>query len=493
MSWIGRILGLGYDSGESSHIRSDLGYSRRTPCDEDSMVNPDGTLELTRQKSIDLRRNGGPVSGVCDRIASFAVGSTGLRPIALTSDEKWNTEAEDWFNYTFGPACDYRRRVTLWQLQWQAVSLRPIMGGMYWQLMKDGTIRPIEPERIRNPKDREQQVGCMDGVKVDQETGRILGYWIHQRDKDGGFSGPHAETYVPANEIIPVIRPAWRPDQVREIPDFAAIVPHLQDLKDANTITLNTMKTQSKPFGFLETMGGAGANSMPRGMTRTVGERKRFQVDMLEILHLNHGETMKLSSSPTPGTTHIPYMQMQYGLASGGINYPYEFFTLDFTKCDYARMKSVLLLINKATRDWQAWLAESMTKLWAWRIAMAIRDKELRPAPMGVDGKNQWRLVDWQAPEELWIDRQESAQSDMLEYQMRQGSISQFARRRGKDLEDVLRAQARDMKLVARVEVEEGVPVGSLVPKVQIPGQTDAKPAKDKPDKPTKPEDANDE
>lgn len=479
MSFLGRIFGRGYDAGESSHVRQDLGYGRRQPCDEDGMTTKDGSLEITRQKAIDLRRNGGPVSGVCDRIASFAVGATGLRPIALTSDERWNTAAEDWWNYVYGPGCDFRRRVTMWQMQWQAVSLRPVMGGMYWQLMDDGTIRPIEPERIRNPSKKEDQANCADGVKVDADTGRILGYWIHGRDKDGGFGSGHSETYVPADKIISVIRPAWRPDQVREVPDFACIVPHLQDLAEANRYTLNTMKTQSKPVGFLETQGGAGVNSMPRGMTRTVGERKRFQLDNLEIMHLNQGEKMNLTASPTPGSQHIPYMQMQYGLSSGGIDYPYEFFTLDFTKCDYSRMKAVLLLVNKASRNWQAWLAESLTKLWTWRIAMAMNRKELPPAPMGKDGKSQWRLIDWQAPEELWIDRQESAQADMLEFQMRQGSMSQFASRRGKDYEDILRKQARDYKLAARVEQEEGVPVGSLQPKVQIPGQTD-KPAMDR-------------
>jgi capsid protein len=463
------------------------------------MVLPDGSLELTRQKAIDLRRNGGTTSGVCDRIASFAVGATGLRPIALTSDESWNTAAEDWWNYVYGPACDFRSRVSMWQFQWQAISLRPVMGGVYWMLMDNGTVRPIEPERIRNPAKIEDQAGCMDGVKVDNETGRILGYWVHGRDKDGQFGAGHSETFVAADKIIPVIRPPWRPDQVREIPDFAPIVPHLQDLAEANRYTLNTMKTQSKPFGFLETAGGGGANSLPRGATRTVGERKRFQLDLLEIMHLNQGEKMNLSVSPTPGSQHIPYMQMQYGLASGGIDYPYEFFTLDFTKCDYARMKAVLLLVNKASRNWQAWLAESLTKLWQWRIGMAMNRRELPQAPVGKDGKSEWRLIDWQAPEEMWIDRQESAQADVLEFQMRQVSMSGAARRRGKDYSDILRQQARDYKLEEQIAKEEGVSSDVLHPKVQIPGQTEKpaekteKPAGAPGSQPPEPEETDDE
>lgn len=465
-------LALGYDMGDSSHVRRDLGFGKRMPIDEDSLVVGDKTRENIRQKAIDQIRNNPVAAGVCERIASFAVGPTGLRPQALTTDEKWNEAAEDWWNYVFAPNCDSRGRQSLWRLQWQAVSLRPSMGGVYWQLVSDGSVRPIEPERIRDPKDNKGAI-YTDGVKVDRNTGRILGYLIHGRDDRGGFSGDHQTQFVTSENVIPVIRPPWRPDQVREIPDFAALGNALQDVHEANVYTLNTMKTQSKPVGSLTKGGGVGTNSGPRGSASiTVGERQRFQMDSLEVLMLNPGETLNFTSSQTPGNMHIPYMQMQYGLMASGIDYPYEFFTLDFTKCDYSRMKAVLLLINKASRNWQAWLKESLYRLWVWRIAKAMADGDLPPAPVDDLGRSQWNLIDWQAPEELWIDRQESAQADTLEWQMRQGSLSDFARRRGKDLADILRAQARDIKLTRRVEKEEGVPEGSLEPKMQIPGQT---------------------
>jgi capsid protein len=480
MNIVANILGrtavaLGYDMGSSSHARRDLGWGKRTPIDEDSAVVPDNTRELMRQKCIDAIRNNPIAAGVCQRIASFAVGPTGLLPQAMTSDDKWNDLAQDWWNYDFGQRCDSRGRLSMHQLQWQTVSLRPVMGGLYWQCLEDGTFRPVEPERIRDPQNTKQarEEGYVDGVRVDPLTGVIRGYMVHARDRDGTFGGKRTEQYVPAENMIPAIRPPWRPDMVREIPDFAPLGNAMQDVFEANSYTLNTMKTQSKPVASITRNGGAGINSGPRGTAgETAGERKRFQMDSLEVLMLNNGEQMNMTSSPTPGANHIPYMQMQYGLMSAGIDYPYEFYTLDFTKCDYSRMKAVLLLVNKASRNWQAWLKEVLYRAWVWRVAMAIERKELPPAPLGMDGRSEWNLVDWQAPEELWIDRQESAQADLMEWQMRQGSLSEFARRRGKCLEDTLRAQARDMKLVERIEIEEGIPAGSLKPQMQIPGQT---------------------
>jgi capsid protein len=204
------------------------------------MVGPDGTRELISMTAIDLRRNGAD-NGVCDRIAAFAIGNTGLRPQALTSDDGWNTLSEDWWNYEYSPACDARGRINMHQMQWQAVSLRPTMGGVYWQLMADGTVRPVETERVRQPSSKEAKEGCVDGVKVDNKTGRILGYYVHSRDANGQFPLGKDGVYVKAELIIPVIRPPWRPDQVREIADFAAIITN----KETTTVSENSTLSSS--------------------------------------------------------------------------------------------------------------------------------------------------------------------------------------------------------------------------------------------------------
>ena len=467
-----KIFGRGYNAGDSDHVRKDLGWAKSVACDEDNMVGRDGTREKIVFKAIDLRRNGAD-NGVCDRIATFALGATGMRPQAVTRDDSWNTLAEDWWNYDYSPSCDSRGRIGMWQMQWQAVSLRPTMGGVYWRLRPDGTIQPVETERIRQPRSDASRENTVDGVKVDPSTGRIVGYYVHSRDKNGTFPADSDGVFVKAENIIPVIRPPWRPDQVREIADFSAICDRVQDLDEANKHTLNTMKTQSKILAFLENVTGGGMNSGMRGSTsNTVGERKRFTIDGLEIMHLNANEKMNLSASPTPSATHIPYMQMQSGLASAGIGYPYEFYTFDFSHCDFSRMIAVIALINNASGIWRAWLSESLSKLWTWRVALAIRDKDLPPAPMGKDGKSEWRLVDWQGPGDLVFDRQKDIQSDTLEFQMRQTSMSAVSRRRGKDYSDVLRQQARDWKLEERIAKEEGVESDILHPKAQIPGQT---------------------
>lgn len=462
----------GYDGGETSKIRRDLGWGRAVPRDEDSLVGTDGSRETLRLKAADLRRNNPVVAGVCERLASFVVGP-GIRPQAQTASVEWNRTAEDYFNQ-WAKVADYRQRVSWWQLQRMAVSLRPTHGGVYIELIDNGQVRPIETERIRQPASEAEAKAFVDGVKVDPGTGIKLGYKVHARDSRGGFSEKHEERFVARENMKAVITPPWRPDQVREVPDFAPIIPALTDIHEANLYTLGTYKAQSQYIAVLKKIGGMGANSLPRGSsTPTVGQRQTFKTDWGAIMEAFPGEDLEMKVSPTPNPTHIPYIKLQLMLAASALDVPYEFLTLDFSTADFSRQKAILLLVNKAMRNWQAWLNETMNQpIWNWVIARAMKYGEIPQAPIDASGVSQWWRVDWQAPEEPWSDRQEAQQADVLEIQMGVATLTGAAKKRGRDLEDTLRTRARELNLINTIAAEYGVAPEQLS-KLQIPGQTE--------------------
>jgi lambda family phage portal protein len=489
---IARILGntalsLGYDAGDSVRTRKDLGWGRATPRDEDSLVQ-DNTRNTMRQKAADLRRNNAVVAGVCDRLALFSVGAGGIVPQCRTRSNEWNRIAEDFWMNEFAPTCDSRGRSSLLDFQNMAVSLRPTHGGMYFQKLEDGTIRPIECERIRDPQKPPNPSPYVEGVKVDKAGGTIRGYLVHSRDNDGGFTSQHAEQYVEAENIIPVIRPPWRPDMVREIPDFAPIIPTLQDIHEMNKYMLNSTKWQSMVLGFLKKQGGNGLNSLQRGSTNpTAGSRQTFRFDWGEILEGFPGDDLDMKAPATPNATHIPYVKLQLALCSSALSMPYEFFTLDLSGLDFSRQKGMLLLVNFACRPWKKWLIDRFLQpLWSWRMAMAM-DGEIPPAPVDANGISEWNKVEWQPPEEVWIDRQEAMQADMMEIQSGLGTLTRAAKRRGLDIEDLVRERAREEKMIDGVATETGVNRDRLS-KMQIPGQTGAieKPAQEQPEPPAK-------
>lgn len=463
---------IGYDAGESLRIRRDLGYNRATPRSEEGFVAYDGTREMIRLKCSDLRRNMPVIAGACDRIGLFGAP---LRPQWRTDDPAWNREAEQ-FITDWGKTCDTRGRLTLDALQRMALSLRPTHGGIYIETLADGSIRPVECERIRQPKDPTEAKAYTDGVRVDRATGRILGYKIHVRDDKGGFSGKHAESFVPADSIIPVIRPPWRIDQVREIGDLAPAVPAMQDLHEANKFTLGTLKSQSEYIGFLTRAGGVGANSGPRGSTPEVGARQTVKQEWGQLLEGKPGDSLTMAASPTPGATHIPYMKWQLTLAATVLQFPYEFFALDLAQLDWSRMRGTLILVNKVfSSDYWPWLVDRMLNpLVNWRVAMAMRPGgELGPAPVDATGRSQWDRLEWFPPEEVWLDRQETAQADMLEMQMGKSTLGEVLKRKGVDLQDHVTTRAREIKLIEKIAQDEGVHPDQLH-KLQIPGQTDA-------------------
>ncbi len=475
------VMGQGYDAGESTRYREDLPWGRRTERDEDSALR-DGSRDTIRMKGVDLKRNSGVVSGFCSRLAKFAVGADGISPRAKTTDKGWNRAAEEFFWETWGPLCDSRARTSLYRFQFQAMFLRPIHGGLYFEKLAGGQIRPIECERIRQPTKGDEAKNWIDGLKIDSTTGQVTAYWIHSRDKDGGFTGPHSEGPVDAANVLAVINPPWRPDQVREVPDLAHVVPLFQDFQEMNLDVLATAKMQSKISLWAKRNDPSSPLPSRSNANAAVGTRPQIKVDGMTILGLFPNEEVGGFDSTTPNVLHIPYMQWILTLCASAMDLPYEFLTLDFSKADWSRMKGILTFINQGMRPYRQWLIESMMRpLWCWRVAQEMGPGgELEGCPVDAQGRSEWDRVEWHEPEQIWVDRQEAAQSDVLEYQMGQVSLHDMAKRRGRDFLATLRDIAQEKMDIAAMEAEFKLPPGSLIT-TQIPGQTPAgtAPAKD--------------
>jgi capsid protein len=211
---------------------------------------------------------------------------------------------------------------------------------------------------------------------------------------------------------------------------------------------------------------------MSRTGTPSATARQTFKTSWGEVYEGLPNEDIKMLSTNNPNGNHIPYVKFQMALCASAMSFPYEFFTLDLSTLDYSRQKGMLLLVNFAIRAWQKWLIDNMLQpLWAWRIGMAMRPGgELALAPSKGDGTNDWTNVDWQCPEEPWIDRQEAMQADIMEIQAGLGTLSRAAKRRGYDLEELLREKAANEKLITDIASENDMSPEKLS-FMQIPGQ----------------------
>jgi capsid protein len=185
-----------------------------------------------------------------------------------------------------------------------------------------------------------------------------------------------------------------------------------------------------------------------------------------EVLEGYPGDALKLLSAASPGTSHMPFVDFWLKICAQAMDFPYEFLSLDFSRADWSRMRGILLMINHALRPWQSWISESMQGWWDWRIRLeTMPGGDLFPAP------EDWDHVEWQGPEEVWLDRQETAQADAIEWQMGLGTMARAVKRRGHgDLNDSLEAKAEEIMLARKIEDKHGLPHGTLL-HVEIPGQ----------------------
>jgi capsid protein len=469
---IGGEFVAGWDAGDQSRMRRDLGWDKRTPRDEESLVQ-DGTRELIRLKLSDLRRNNPVVAGVGLRMARFLVGPHGVNPQLHTTDKAWNKSAEQFWS-DYGKSCDSRGRLDMRAIQALAVSLRPVHGGIYLERLANGQVRPIECERIRQPIDGKRQREFNDGVKIDHATGRILQYCIHARDEFGAFGASREVSYRSADVMMPFTAPPWRLDQVRELPDLAPIVPALQDVGEMLKYTLNTAKSQSELVAFLKKGSAGPSNMMPRGRTIETagGKRQTWDMEWGQVMEGQPGDDLVMLTSASPGANHMPYVDFWLKLCAAAMDFPYEFLSLDFSKADWSRMRGILLMINHALRPHQARLADWMNNWWAWRVGReCLQGGALYPCPVDARGIPEYMRVEWQSPEELWLDRQETAQADILEYGLGQTTLAKAAKRHGVgDLHDILVEKAKELQDARQIEKDHDLPEGTLI-KAIIPGQ----------------------
>ena len=467
MSWFRWGSGA-YDAGVSTrHRRAKAGYVS-FPKDEDKSITSGGR-EATRLEIRDLRRNNSIVAGIVERFADNVVGS-GITPQAKTSDPAWNETAEQWF-HEWSKIADYRQRSNFWELNRMVVQARLMDGDCGFVLVKNGQLQPVEGERIRDPSPNKD--GVVDGVEVNA-NGIRTAYYIHNRDKNGQFTGKDFQRV--ASSDFKHCMASVRFDQVRGIPELAPVVNAIKDLAEYVEATLLKAKNEAKRFYVVENEAGA-----PTGLTRRFDTDTDAQslekVETGEIHYLRKGEKMLEIGNATPGTNFDPFTEKILRMVGAALGLPYEFVLLDFSEGSFSSSRAALLQAYKVFDSWQQWLINSFLQpVWNWRIAKAIKAGELPPAPVDKRGVSEWYRVQWQTPEREWVDPQSDVQANTIEIASGVSSITQWARKKGRDAEDVLAEKGKDIANAVRIAAEINAEHGTSITwrdliTLGIPGQ----------------------
>lgn len=430
---------------------------------EDAVIGSDERLRAISE-CRDLMRNSAVTRGIVERIRGITVGVSGIVPEATTPDAAWNAAAEAlWRAWSRDP--EGTGRSDMAELQGLLAASTLTDGGMGLLLHNDGTVTPIETDRL-----------LPDGTTLGglpfraDDRGRVTAWCIHDRRVPGRVEPPKYR-WVSAQRLLTLFV-RTRADQTLPLPQLTACALTVRDMEELNRYTLRQAKVQSIT-AVIHTRGAS--NSSPFQLRGKVGAEdvegegaKRFERASGMTVIDTDGDYRTLAPS-TPSSTYDTFMRHNLRLVSMAVGLPYEFLALYFSDSTYSASKATLTQAREAIAQRQRHLKRAILQpLWEWQVARWVAAGLLTPPPGGVPS------VRWRDPAFEWMDVKDSVQTDLMEVRAGLRTMEELAAKRGGDYEAILRKRAEEMGLLRAIAAEAGVAEADLSA-VILPGAAQTK------------------
>lgn len=453
------------DAAEWSPDRSQRATwgDRYTIAAEDVAIPQDERLRAISE-CRDLLRNSAVTRGIVERVRGITVGVSGILPEATTEDAAWNDAAEKlWAAWCHDP--EGTGQSDMAELQGLLAASTLTDGGMALLLHDDGTVTPIETDRLL--ADPNGEPGSLP-FRVDAR-GRVTAWCVHDRRRQGQFDPPKYR-WVSAKRILTLFVRV-RADQVLPLPQLTACALTVRDMEELNRYTLRQAKVQSITAA-IHTRGASGAPAFQlRGREDAADAEaagaKRFEKATGMTVIDTDGDYRTLAPS-TPSSTYDTFMRHNLRLVSMAVGLPYEFLALYFADGTYSSAKATMTQAREAVALRQRHLKRAILQpLWEWQTSRWVALGLLPPPPGGVAS------VRWRDPAFEWMDIKDSVQTDLMEVRAGLRTMEDLAAKRGGDYPTLLRKRAQEVLLLREVADETGIPAEELSA-IVLPGATPA-------------------
>ena len=433
------------------------GFARRVAQAAAYVFGYDAAKQTTRRKAPDRKQQSEDKElNTADRAAvisaareirrNFAIASWGIRKHldyvatfafrARTPDRTFNRNLETWVERWADPAnFDAAGRHSLYRWIRLAESSRTVDGDLLAIQYADGTVGAIESDRIRTPTDaaamtNRQAKDITHGVRTNK-AGRAIEYAVHTRgDVANSFT---FERWVPA-------RNAWlhayydRFDQTRGI---GLLTPAINTFRDVyEGIDYATAKAKvTQLFALVTFRQAAEAAGLIAEEDAEDSDDPRYTVDFGAgpvHLDLEPGDDAKFLESASPPIEFQQFIQNVIAAALKGIDIPYSFYAENFS--NYSGSRQALLQYEQSADDKRRENRYLLDRLTAWRMGLAIADRELI-LPANV--KQQDITWEWMPAGIPWIDPQRDITAHNTALDMRVTSRQRICRERNVDFYDV--------------------------------------------------------
>lgn len=238
---------------------------------------------------------------------------------AYTDDEALDEQVEALMNEWSRPAnCDAAGRHELAKIIRMTEQRKIVDGDVALLKLSDGTLQPIEADRIRDPKETKEET-WVNGMRVNT-AGRITAMSIHKRDAQTG--GMSWEKNVLSSQFIHYAH-TERFDQIRGISPIVSAINSFKDVYEAIDLSLAKLKVEQ-----------LFALAITREATEATGETTGNESDGYEVnfkegpikLEMDPGDKAEFLKSDNPGANTQDFIKLVIRLALTSLDLPYGLF-----------------------------------------------------------------------------------------------------------------------------------------------------------------------
>lgn len=412
--------------GASADYALELGYDRRNEVD----------------RARGLERNNPLARLLLDRSTEHSVGE-GLALKVKTKDEGWNKAAQEIWE-DFVAHGDARGISTIHELM--ALEYRGWMrdGDGGFLLEDDGKVRAFESDELASPRGGYMTPSDIDGVELDAR-GRIKAFYLF--DYDPKVIWPDRRRAIQrlsriARENVIFFARRDRIGQTRGLSVFNGFHELLEQLADSLEAVAYA-HVMAASFGLYfkkKTPIGYG-----HGETGSPPERPEVNFEPGMTVRVDADEEIGQINPTQPSESFDILINTLMMFAAAAFGLCVEMVHYSFKNTNYATMRAASLEVAAATRIKQHLMVrEGYRSLWGWRLARAIRLRELTP-------RRDLHLHTWGIPGKPWVDPEVELRAAMGSAEACMDTRRAILARRGMDFEEVAKECAAEVKLLKKL------------------------------------------
>jgi capsid protein len=360
------------------------------------------------------------------------------------------------------------------EMDWLCCQHMMLDGEMFYALMSDtAQLLPVEAECIVTPAGRVSDPMCINGAEVSAyNKARIYGWWVGRRNEFGTVENTKCD-FVDVRNMLHVRLPA-RSDAIRGIPFMAPILASLIDYKEYREALRLKVKHEAKRSFNIVSESDEGPGNLGNRFGGTAGNETSddppqqgvtFEnVNDLEIWHTRPGEKLDSMEMKNPGQYHVPFSETEAQEICGAVGLSWEWVRKIFSTSYIAGQASILSTQPTIERFQEAIESQKKRREWNWRIAKAMNDGDLPPAPTykrGGVNVSEWFRCEWNWPPMLSLDRGKDNNADSQEWRNATASLTEQCRRKGSTFTHTLAMRKREGREILRAA---GLPDTTPIP-----------------------------